>query len=226
MDDIQNIFARMQDITLVMTTYIQNEARWQRAFDAKCSWARNLKYEGQVNLHLADDGSKYTPFWWDRGLQTYSQQFHEGVGASLNKGLQQAFEVSDFFLYAVDDWVLTTELDLTPWAQLLEENPSIGMVRLGPPHPNLKGQVEMFKQGWGLRLERYGFAFGHRPALYHKRFIEAYGVFEEQCSALECERLYNEHFSVSAGPDILLALYVPYAHDDSLESLSGVEPCI
>ena len=84
----------------------------------------------------------------------------------------------------------------------------------------------MFRQGWGLRLERYGFAFGHRPALYHRRMIDAYGFFDENCSALECERLYNERFSTTKGPDILLALYTPYEHDDSLESLSGVEPCI
>jgi hypothetical protein len=101
------------------------------------------------------------------------------------------------------------------------------MIRLGPPHPNISGKAEMFTtdwQGWGLRLDRHDFAFGHRPALYHARMLEFYGFFEEKASALECERMYNDVFvSKPKGPDIVLALPHAWYHMDSIE-LSGVEP--
>ena len=90
----------------------------------------------------------------------------------------------------------------------------------------------MFSQGWGLRLDPHHFAFGHRPALYHKRFFDAYGYFEEGVSALECERLYAEHFCRERPdlfaidqpcPDIVYALSYPWVHLGEAE-VGDVEP--
>jgi hypothetical protein len=221
-------------ISIVMTTYITVKERKQAAEKTLASWEENLKYEGTARLIIADDGS--TLDWqpkkfWSRPILTVGQKRH-GVGASLNKGFALAFETSPLVLYAVDDWALTEELDLTPWAQLLLEREDVGVVRLGPPHPGISGTVEIFTtnwQGWGLRLNWSNYAFGHRPALYHQRMIDNYGWFKEDCSALECEKQYAEHFyqrrriKLTTGPDVVLALPHKFQHLDSIE-LSSMEP--
>jgi hypothetical protein len=224
------------DITIVMTIYFINEQRKEVAESTLKSWQQCLRYEGNINLHLSDDGSIF-PYYPENVYQrrfpkarkmstTYSRQERHGVGASLNAGFKEAFKISPLVLYAVDDWSLIESFDITPWAQLLLEREDVGMVRLGPPHPNLTGKIEMFTgnwQGWGMRLDRHSFAFGHRPAIYHKRMIDAYGWFQEDCSALECERLYAENFCKTQGPDIVLSLAHKWQHLDSV-GLSGVEP--
>lgn len=181
-------------------------------------------------MHISDDGSAnivYNSMFKDN-LVTFSRQDRKGVGASLNKGFKHAFKNGNIVLYAVDDWALTQNFDLTPWVKLLNEREDAGMVRLGPPHPYTQGKIEIFTkdwQGWGLRLDRISYAFGHRPALYHKRMIDHYGWFEENSSALDCELDYAARFIRDEhGPDIVLALPHPWQHDYSSDSLSEMEP--
>jgi hypothetical protein len=233
-------------VTLIITSYFpaNNEGKLvkQVMIDTLYSWREYLEYEGIINIHTADDGSdseELLPINWFRGygkeiVWSKSRQERHGVGASLNKGFKKAFETSPLVLYAVGDWALTQSFDLTPWAQLLLEREDVGMVRLGPPHPGIEGRVEAFTsnwQGWAMRLSAKGFAFAHRPALYHKRFIDKYGWFDENCSALECERLYNERWCDSRkhrsyhmyNSDIVLALPHPWQHLNSVE-LAYIDP--
>ena len=212
-------------ITIVCTTYFPpgeaGEDRADAAARAVELWDSHLHYERGIELHIADDGSscfdKYEPYIYFGCGFTLSRQDRHGVGASLNAGFKQGFKNGPLVAYFVDDWATVDDFNLTPWAQLLLENEDIGCVRLGPPHPNLRGRVEMFQQGWALRLDRYGVVCAHRPALYHKRFYDYYGPFDEDCSALECERLYNERYCADKnGPEIVYALYYPWFHVDTL----------
>lgn len=228
----------MSQVTIVMTLYYPStkygRTRRDIMYKTLASWFKHLKFDGEIRVHFADDGSKTTTemavariYHPDRYWKvSYSRQERHGCGASLNAGFRQAFENgSDVVLYAVDDWELMQDFDITPWVKLLEERQDVGMVRLGPPHPNTMGKVEIFTddyQGWGLRLFREGYAYGMRPALYHKRFIDAYGWFEEDISTLECERLYNEKFCSMNGPDIVLALPVVWYHH--ISGLSDIDP--
>jgi hypothetical protein len=230
-------------VTIVSTTYfpagIDGATRRIAAQQALESWDRHLNYQGELRLHVADDGS---PDGNAVGVSRFpfmvSRQERRGVGASLNAGFRQAFERSPLALYAVDDWEVVEPFDLTLWADLLMEREDIGCVRLGPPHPGTRGSVEMFsleaeppanpeRGGWFLRLDPYGFAFGHRPALYHRRMIDAYGWFEEGVNALECERLYAERYARESlfgdMPQVVLALPHPWRHIDSIE-LADIEP--
>lgn len=215
-------------ITVVMTTYFPTVQRKEVAEKTLRSWQRYLKYDGELRLHVADDGSDipFHPALYWQGEITRSYRRRKGVGASLNRGFRQGFEVSPLVLYAVDDWSLVEPLDLTTWARVLEMRSDVGMVRLGPPHPNIRGEVRVYSEdwrSWGLRLERYAYAFGHRPALYHRRMIEAYGWFKEGVTALECEKAYAEQFAHAKGPDIVLSLSSPWFHMPE-ESLSAVVP--
>jgi len=222
-----------------MTTYFPDQQRKEVAEETLASWQKYLQYTGKLNLHVADDGSNISLSWYPENVYqcgypkarkmkvTHSRQEQRGVGASLNAGFRQAFKLSPYVMYMVDDWALTEPFDISPWVRLLQERDDIGMVRLGPPHPGLTGRIEMFTddwQGWGLRLDRHSFAFGHRPAIYYKRLIDYYGWFDENVSALECERMYAERWAADkSGPDIVLALPHPFIHLES-ESLSSLEP--
>lgn len=226
-------------VTIVMTTYFPRSvvmwsARVVAASKAAKSWREHLCYEGQVHLHIADDGSDLkdieklmTSLDWDRGLVRTTRQERRGVGASLNIGFLQSYDLSPFILYFVDDWALIESFNLTPWVKLLlERNPEVGMVRLGPPHPFLTGRVEPLStdwDGWALRLDRVGYAFGHRPALYHRCFTDAYGPFQENVSALECEKHYAEEYAIGDGPEVVLALHHPWQHIYSIE-MSSIDP--
>lgn len=219
-------------ITLLSTTYFpEGEAGQQRrevALATYESWRRNLRYLGDLSIHIADDGSDgpviAPPRWW----RSISQQARRGVGASLNAGFQRAFEESPLAAYLVDDWELLEPFDLTVWADLLMEREDIGCVRLAFPHPNIRGSVERALpaaggEAWFLRLDPYAFAFGHRPALYHRRFIERFGWFEEGVNAFDCEQHYAEAYvrdlqsTDLRGPAVVLALPVSWRHVDSVE---------
>lgn len=224
----------MTDITIVMTTWFIHTQRVEVAEKTLASWQKNLINKGgDIFLHIADDGSllKWEPKKiWTRSEITYSMQYREGVGASLNAGFKKAFEVSPIVLYAVDDWELLEPFDLTPWIYLLEKREDVGIVRLGPPHPHLFGRIEPMTelwQGWALRLDRHGLCVGHRPELFHERFTKYYGPFKEKVNAQECERLASVAWADDPnGPDIVYALPHPWYHIDlsELPSTSHIEP--
>lgn len=219
----------MDDVVIIMTTWFPNDERGDRkhraAIEALLSWHHRLRFDGGLYLVIEDDGSSR------ERLEVFTKEANQilntrgsisgwevesfgrlGVGASLNRGFKLE---SDVFLYMVDDWAISTDYDefnITTWVELLQNNPDVCMVRLGPPHPNTHGDIMMYPEGWALKLDRYAFAFGHRPALYHRRMVDTYGLFDEGSSALECERLYNENFARMVGPDIVLALPSPFYH--------------
>jgi hypothetical protein len=221
-------------ILICFTTYRPGDDRGdsRRASNERTldTWRELLHYEGELILHVADDGSAgevaAEPIRGGRVVHT--RQERHGVGASLNQGIGQALAHSALFMYAADDWALAGPVDLTPWADLLadspcDERPPIGMVRLGLPHPWLTGRIEMFPQGWAMRLDRHHFAFAHRPALYHPSMFGAYGTFDEDVNAYDCERRYSERFNVATGPDIVLALPHPWEHVGDQE-MADIEP--
>lgn len=217
-------------ITIVMTTYFPLNSsgadRWDAMIKTVKSWEKYLIYSEHIYLDIQDDGSvgRLLPSTFNFSKTTKDIGNREGVGASLNRGFSKAFSKDHLVMYAVDDWSLTNKLELTPWAQLLTERKDIGMIRLGPPHPNLKGRVEHLGElGWGLMLDKYSYVYGQRPALYHKRFTDAYGWFKEGVSAIDCEREYSEHVNATAGPGIMLALPHSWKHIDTI-SMSDMKP--
>jgi hypothetical protein len=230
-------------VTIVMTTYFPEGrdglVRRTAARHTLKSWQKHLKYTNWLDLVIVHDGpggvdgadniDKFhraaLDIWTDPVLHNratiISTEKRAGVGNSLNTGFSHAFNTTPVVLYAVDDWALTTDLDITPWVQLLMERKDVGMVRLGPPHPFTRGEIAAYTQnwqGWAMKLDRYSYAFGHRPALYHRRMIDFYGQFETYVNALRCEQDYADRFiRRTDGPDIVLALPHPWKHIDSVE---------
>ncbi|MDZ4246457.1 MAG: hypothetical protein U1D67_04975, partial [Dehalococcoidia bacterium] len=196
-------------INIVVTTYYPDSElgrmRKAAAQNVMKSWDA-LVYEGHLQLIMEDDSVR------------------KGVGASLNRGFKRAFQTSPLAMYMVDDWMLNEYYDLDPWVKLIEEHEDIGMIRLGPPHPGLTGKIVHDDNRWYMRLDRHDYVYGMRPALYHKRFFDAYGWFKEGVSAVECEQDYNVRFCDSRGPDIIYALPTPWEHIRTLD-LGELQPC-
>lgn len=224
-------------VTIVMTTWFVHPERVRVARVTLKSWIKHLRYDGIINLHIADDGSELKfnidDIWFPStswGAITHSRQERRGVGASLNKGFSNAFETSPYVLYMVDDWRLDQSFDITPWVYLLQQREDVGIVRLGPPHPHLRGVIMPYTelwQGWALKLDRYGLTVGDRPMLIHKRWIDYYGWRTEDVNAQECERLESVKYAdMPDGPDIVFALYHPWFHIDQSElpSTSHIDP--
>lgn len=216
-------------ITVVLSTWAPEgdtgELRMISAKKAVDSYNQFLHYEGELRLHFADDGSQqngypqsYLPFHHTRfGAPTFTRQERRGVGASINAGFEKAFAEGGLAMYQQDDWALTAPLDLTPWVDLVQAHKYIGMMRLGPPHPWLTGEIIHDLRGWFMKLDKHHYAYGMRPALYWPSFIEAYGPFAEGVNAFECERMYAERFCEIPGPDIAYALPYPWEHVGRVE---------
>jgi hypothetical protein len=144
-------------------------------------------------------------------------EHRSGVGASLNRAIAWAADNGiDTTLYAVDDWELHDGGlplgDMIEWLQ----QPSIGFLRLGPPHPGLSGVTHTgwpFNFWWtNLDWSAGGFVFSHRPALYHARFWASAGWHPEGLSALETERIYNEH-ACRRARHLTAGMWIPSAWD-------------
>lgn len=224
------------EITLVVTTYAPpgdaGEARNLAVRETLTSWMNYLHYHnGGFKVHIADDGSEFPGHVesLQRLLEghwpvTVSRQERMGVGASLNAGFREAYLTSPLVFFGQDDWGLFKHCDVTTWAKLLEEEEGIGMIRLGVPHPNIRGYVKFYPgHGYALALDRYGYTYGQRPALYHKRFTDFYGWWEEGESANECERLYLERVNNLVGPNVILAFDYPWVPIESI-TLSDLVP--
>lgn len=243
----------MSALTILMTTYAPaggiGEATAAAAHYSIKQWRKRLQYDGDLRLHVADDGSSLpgyglsadsppASYWGKRGPVTFSRQERHGIGASLNAGLTEAFKHSPLAVLLMDDWGLKWPFELGPWANLLLKHEDIGLVRLGPPHPNTGGCVELFEEAWFLRLTTDGVFTSLRPWMIHERFMEAYGAFDEDVSVGDCEQLWNERVRrlsetmpwVAAKPEAVLALptawewiYAVNGHQPR-PSLAGVAP--
>lgn len=210
-------------ITVLMTTWAPDDDEGhsrRKTMALALRGLRNLAYTSQLRLHIADDGSTLPdhPYevvrdelGWDQEF-TFSRQERHGIGASLNAGYAAAFEVSPLALFMTDDCFLTQHLDLTPWAWILLNIEAVGMVRLGMPSPNIRGEIVSYFAGWAWKLDRGAYAYAERPALLHKRFVDVYGPFQENIPGRECERLMVEHFAATPGPDVVLAVLDPWEH--------------
>lgn len=222
--------ATLPDIAIVITTYIPpgGEHRIRTAIEPTIeSWKRCLKYDGNFYVHVADDGSEVSiPFdaaYWNSLIGTwaavgYSRGERLGVGASLNRAHRDCWRRTPITLYAVDDWSLVANLDLTPWATALLANEDVGCVRLGASMPALRGgTMKQVRGGWGIEFERYAYYWSQRPALYHRRFFNAYGELPEHVDALTVDRQYNARICRGQGPSVILGILCPWQHIASVE---------
>ena len=231
-------------LALLLTTYVPPGAELRLEAEKQTfeSWMKYLHYDGDLHIHVADDGSspdKDEDFWMDFYSHerissfSYSYQNRRGVGASLNTGFATCFERTPLVFFAQDDWSLLNTINLTPWAEILMEDSLpcekeqfiLGCVRF-VISPFLRGgRLVRCNDVWGIVWERYTYVWAQRPAIYHKRFIDSYGKFPEMEKATEVDRIYNDVvLKKKDGPEILFALLHPFQHLWSIEMGDVVPP--
>jgi len=127
----------------------------------------HIIYDGQLSLHIADDGSPKNylnelqrDVTWTRFTRSVTQR--KGWGANVNKGLKACGD--SFVFLCEDDYVARRDLDFNSGvALLLADKLNIGLVRydgLAPCSPHLG-------------------VYSNRPHLMHPRFHMHYGLYPE-----------------------------------------------
>jgi len=111
-----------------------------------------------------------------------------GLGASMNKGLEDAFQSSYECLRLEDDWLLKRPLDLGKWADCMDRL-SIGSIRLGmmfrKPH-----ELVPFKNGL-LRMKpdaNRTYSFNNQVALVSDQIYQLTGRYVENRHPQATER--------------------------------------
>lgn len=164
-----------------------------------------------IGFHIADDGSgqeHMARLHQEIGGSyniTVSDAAREGVGKSMNLGIEACLKRANLWLHLEDDWVLRQSLDLKPCVRLLEENPDIGLVRLGRLAANLKGQTFSAADNLWWRLEKNcdTYVFNGNASLRHRRFHESYGKYREGLMPGQTELSYCGKFNGIQGPGIV-----------------------
>ena len=174
---------------------------------ARChgSWARYIDF-GFDYFIVADDGSDerlLRGLRLDKGLALQTEVVEApdgnrtGLGASLNRAIEHMRERKvDWHFYAHDDWLATETVSLDGPIELLFSR-GYGCVRLGPPHPNVRGEFRLSAHGWYLDCDtgHGGFVYGQRPAIYRNEVMwDIMPPFASYLSPLEVERIYNDQW--------------------------------
>lgn len=215
-------------VTIITTTYFskehRGEERMKTALESIDSWGN---IETDWLLHVSDDGSdadlwqSFSDHLRRHTRATFSQQQRQGIGASLNAGLAQAWSNGGLALYIVDDMKLEAPLDLSFPANVLNHNEDIMAVRIGLPHPDTTGKVRHFPgehpyESYMLELDPHHYVMTHRPFLAHQRMMYL-GSYLEGVHSGDCEREFNERYL--RDPKLKVMQWIPniWNHNSDVE---------
>ncbi len=172
-----------------------------------------------IGFHIADDGSgdEYVQALRNEIGSEYSIEVTDagraGVGANMNLGIRAIINGrADLWLHLEDDWVLPGPLELAPCVQLLQEDKSVGMIRLG--RLTAEERATTFsaagKLWWRLEKGSNSYIFSGNAALRHKRFAVAYGTYKTGLTPGRTELAYCHAFDHKDGPDIVYPAWLNY----------------
>lgn len=179
----------MSRLTVLLLTY----NRLAYAEDTLTATLKGLRFSGEIDVHIADDGSPvgYLERLVDLAGQfpavrliTVSNSGRKGYGASYNLATQAVHLRADYVLPLEDDWVLTRELDVDSLIRVFNEAPSVGCIRLGYVGFTQALRGELFHAGGQTLMlldhdspERHVFA-GH-PRIERVDWARAVGPWPE-----------------------------------------------
>ena len=221
------------DVTVVVVTYHRPQEIRQTLLALR-EHLHYSHYDAQLFWHLADDGSPHGyltsienefPF-----IDSVSITNRRGWGANVNAALGQV--KTDFIFLNEDDYVLTTDIDLTQGVRLMQLCPQVGLVRYdgicGHVGQSLRlcealphGQLDYLVIEPGLTQGH--FTYSHRPHLKHRRFHEFYGLYAEGLPLADTEVEFGKRVGhMPEGPQIaILSDGIPRAFEHIGESRQG-----
>lgn len=188
-------------VTVLVITY-RRPIEIRRTLDAL---RRYLCYEGEIQWHLADDGSPsdYLPQLlvdYDDIRFSWTITERKGWGANVNKALR--YINADYIFMCEDDYVAQRPLDLTCGVALMQAVQDIALVRYdGLEGHALTLHLEEVATELGtinyLRIDpvlsKHLNVYSNRPHLFHRRFIDFYGPYPEGKRIGETEEAYAHH---------------------------------
>lgn len=181
-------------IAIVMFTHAKPATRRhyaQRTFESLVK----LKATEDIWFHLADDGSdqefrdemmEHARLWLGKNTSVSNSE-GRGYGASYNRSSQITHGVADILLPLEDDWEVSREFDLDPFAKVLRDG-RFNCIRMGyiGYTDTLKAEFRYYDGRHYLELdpkspEKHVFAGG--PRLETRDFQRALGEWPEGLSA-------------------------------------------
>lgn len=179
----------LPDLVVLFITYNRPEYAW----DSLRQSLSNLKYDGQIKYYLADAGSpdgqhdRHKTLLEVFGVLLGEHSETLTPGANWNRAIK-AFEDKPVYLRLEDDFILREPIDVTPYVQLLLENESVGMVRLGL----LPIGLDCYTEGHGgivylNILHTKDYSFSGNPGLIHQRLHRECGLFNESTNPGDTE---------------------------------------
>jgi GT2 family glycosyltransferase len=153
-----------------------------------------------------------------------------GVGHGMNVSIHGILKISPLVLTMEDDWELMRPLDLRPYVNLLMNDETIGMIRMGYISPGIEAEV-VAAEGllwWKLHQNGYQYVFSGHPNLRHFRYFDRVGYYQEGLPPGQTELdMCAKYNACSNAPSIMWpADYGSmglFGHIGS-DSLAGVQP--
>lgn len=200
-----------EPIVIILQTYKRTDC----ALPTIAAACRHLKYGGDLLWYVADDGSP--PEHVEAVVGTLNRCGAQVIGVhnerllyggNCNKAWAIAEQVSALTFWLEDDWVLSTDVDLYPYAALLMERDDIGMVRLGYLNTGIRAQAIGHGSHiyWALDhepAESSQCVFTGHPSLRHRRYHTAYGDYPVIPNPGETELMYAAQYRFKSGPSIV-----------------------
>jgi hypothetical protein len=191
----------------------------------------NLGYEN-YSYYVADGGSEKSDLYpvldlitdYGAGLKYHNQELT--AGQNWNKGIKAIYNSGvNIYLRMENDFELTEKLDITPYAELLNNLSNVGCIRLGLLPINLDIQTCGYKgRIYQDIMKMRQYTWSGNPCLVHRRFHEAYNFFSEKpLSPGDTELSIDANVRRYKGPAIWrpneLGDYGPFSHIGTDQSI-------
>lgn len=206
----------MDPLSILIITYTRTET----ALRTIRALGRNLEYPPErLYFHIADDGSPGTHVKqlmdaiheFCPNKITLSNSQRQGVGVSMNLGQRACFERADYILWLEDDWELVHPFNPTSCMELLRDDHTLGMIRLGYVSPGIQGEIISGANRLWWRLKKGPtYTFSGHASIRHRRFYDAYGRYQTTLAPGATELYMCGTFNNTAGPDVVVPVYNEY----------------
>lgn len=199
-----------EPVVIILQTYRRTDVAL-RTIQA----AHHYLHYPDLRWYVADDGSPGDHYLacvtalealGARLIGSHSER--RGYGGNCNAAWDAAHAVGALTLWLEDDWELTRDVDLYPFAALLMEREDIGMVRLGYLNTGITARCDAHGDMLYWLLDREPvkgscYSFTGHPSLRHIRYRQAYGDYPTDHPPGETEVIYAHHYRFGDGPWIV-----------------------
>ena len=212
--------------------------RYEYAVRTIRSAIENITYEGELAVHIADDGSEppYRKDLFDfvggfEGLATVtcSDAQRAGYGGNFNLAMQTMHSEAEIILPLEDDWELARPLDLTPLVKTLLDANGIQCIRMGYLGwtAELRGKLVASNGSQYLLFDHESpehHVFSGHPRLETVEFEKNVGPWPKGLEAGQTERVVSNYGEARQGVAWPLDLLPPrgdlFLHIGTVESVS------